>query len=490
MPQRRPGPPRMHPRRAEPFLDLDPADLDRVRTALRAADPDGHLAPIGLRHLVIGGDALPRLSDVVAAVARSPRVVLVQDATPMRRGTGDLKPDVARLLAARFALEVAVIGRGRAEIHGDEQDLAQATAAVEGAGCAVALGSGTITDLCKEATRLAGGVPLVVVQTAASVNAFADDLAVLVRAGTKRTTPSRWADALLIDLQVLADAPPAMTLAGFGDLMAVWTAPADWSLASRLGMDDAYHPAPVAMLVEPARAMLAAAPGLAARRPEALDRLARLLTLSGMAMGVARTTAPLSGTEHLISHLIDMAAIGAGRPTALHGAQVGVCAVVAAAAWQVFLDEFDPAQADLERAFPDEATMEPVVRGAFASTDADGRAGDECWNDVRRKLRRWQAARPCLKAFLSAWPRHRAALAAMTLPPERLADALRSAGAPVRFSDLAPPVPAEVARWALGCGHLMRNRFTLLDLLAVLGRWDERGVARVLDRARAAGGGL
>ena len=39
-----------------------------------------------------------------------------------------------------------------------------------------------------------------VVQTAASVNAFSDDMAVLLKAGAKRTVPSRWPDALLVDL--------------------------------------------------------------------------------------------------------------------------------------------------------------------------------------------------------------------------------------------------------------------------------------------------
>ena len=42
--------------------------------------------------------------------------------------------------------------------------------------------------------------------------------------------------------------------------------------------------------------------------PEILAELADRMTLTGMAMGVAGRTAPLSGTEHLISHLLDMAA--------------------------------------------------------------------------------------------------------------------------------------------------------------------------------------
>ena len=146
-------------------------------------------------------------------------------------------------------------------MHADEEALAEAEAAVAGADCAVVVGSGTITDVCKEATRRTGGSPLVVVQTAASVNAFSDDMAVLLKSGTKRTVPSRWPDALLVDLKAPRRAPPEMNLAGFGDLLAMWTAPADWYLACG-GHGRLLPPAPISMLREQGRRLLAGAAGL------------------------------------------------------------------------------------------------------------------------------------------------------------------------------------------------------------------------------------
>jgi len=169
---------------------------------------------------------------------------------------------------------------------------------------------------------------------------------------------------------------------------------------------------------------------------------------------------------------------------------VAATTVVAAAAWQIFLADFDPTSANLARAFPTPAVMEPVVRAAFAAIDPGGRVGEECWNDYRLKLARWHQARPRVEAFIHTWPEHRAALAGVTTSPEEIAAALRSAGAPARFADLAPPVPPETVRWALLNCHLMRNRCTLADLLFFLGWWDAGFVERVLDRARTAGGGL
>src|SRR3712207_8412634 len=43
-----------------------------------------------------------------------------------------------------------------------------------------------------------------------------------------------------------------------------------------------------------------------------------------------------------------------------------------AAAWESFLAEFDPLTIDIDRLFPDEGALEPVVRGAFAVIDPSG----------------------------------------------------------------------------------------------------------------------
>jgi glycerol-1-phosphate dehydrogenase [NAD(P)+] len=466
----------------------DPTDLDGLREALKFADPEGRLAPVGMSRVEIGREALYLLPEVVSELAGGPRVALVVDATPMRRDGDDLKSGVERLLAGRFEVRRATIGGGA--LHADEAALEETATAVSGADCVVVVGSGTITDVAKEATARAGSPPLVVVQTAASVNAFSDDMAVLLKSGTKRTVPSRWPDALLIDIPVLAGAPPAMNLAGFGDLISTWTAPADWYLASAVGMDDSYHEAPVALVREQGRELLEDAAGLREGDPEALERLARVLTLSGFTLGIAGKTAPLSGTEHLVSHLVDMSAEQSGCPFALHGAQVAVAALPVAAAWEDFLAAFDPSRLAPDRLFPGEPEMEPAVRGAFARIDPSGGVGEECWSDYKKKLALWQRSRPRVERFLEDWPEHRARLMEMVLPPEALGGALREAGAPARFGELDPPVPPEVARWALENCHLMRNRFTLADLLYYAGWWDDAFVERLLQRARSAGGGL
>ena len=102
-------------------------------------------------------------------------------------------------------------------------------------------------------------------------------------------------------------APPSLNRAGLGDLMATFTAPADWLLASFVGQDASYSAAIVALARSHVDALLEAAPGVRAGDPAALETLAATLTLSGISMGVAGRTSPGSGMEHTVSHLLEMA---------------------------------------------------------------------------------------------------------------------------------------------------------------------------------------
>jgi glycerol-1-phosphate dehydrogenase [NAD(P)+] len=431
----------------------------------------------------IGSNAIAGLADEVGRVRKPGPVVVIVDATPMTRVGDDLKAMAAAALSARFPTRVATIRERGAELHADDDALAQAEAAIEGAGCVVSIGSGTITDIAKEASHRAGDLPFVVVQTAVSVNAFSDDMAVLLRAGVKRTVRSRWPDVLIVDLEVIADAPATMNRAGFGELCSMFTAPADWYLADAAGMADDFDPGIVSLFRDGAEGLLEGATRVRANDPAMLAELASRMTLTGIAMGVAGRTAPLSGTEHLFSHLLDMAAERAGRPIAFHGAQVGVASVMAATIWHDTLDTFDPARLIRDDAFPGPDTMERTVRQAFELIDPSGRMADECWRDVERKLRRWTLNRARVEAFAAAWDRHRAMLVDLVVKPEALAMSLEQAGAPARAADLEPAPDPDVIRWALRALPLMRDRFTVADLRFFTGTWDHAVVDELLDRS-------
>jgi glycerol-1-phosphate dehydrogenase [NAD(P)+] len=473
----------------------DPTDLAALRVALGAADPQGRLVPLGLGRVVISPDAVDTVVDTVAAeLTRTGRpavgpVVMLVDATPIARAGLDLKAEVESLLGARFDVRRAVLRGPHSTLHVDDEALDAATAAVRDAGCVVSVGGGTITDIAKVATARVGHPPLVVLQTAASVDGYTDNVSVVLVDGVKRTVPSRWPDVVLADVTTIAQAPDVLNTSGYGEVLSMFTAPADWYLASALGLDDSFHRAPRDLLVTFGRNIAQWSPGVSRREPDAVRELTRMLAIRGVATGVAGTTACLSGVEHLVSHMLDMFHGERGEPIGLHGAQVGVASVLAAAAWEHLLARFDPAAVDLDALFGAESgnsTQRPRVLAAFAELDPSGRLGEECWRDYGAKLARWHAARPVVTAALADWDTHRAALDELLVDSRTLGAGLRAAGAAATFAELEPVVDDATARWAVAHCHLMRARFTVVDLLDLLGWWTAEDQAAVFAAAAAA----
>jgi glycerol-1-phosphate dehydrogenase [NAD(P)+] len=463
----------------------DASTIDSVTRRLAESTHPERLRPIGLRHIVQGPDVLGKLPELVRSLADTGPVLVLADAVPIRRDGRDLKQQVLELLAP-FGARLVTVGDHDHEVHADMETVNAASAAVAGAGCVVAVGSGTICDIGKKATEGSEPVPYVVVQTACSVNAFSDDMAVLLLHGAKRTMPSRWPDALVIDLSVIAEAPAALNQAGVGELSSMFTAPADWRLADLMGLDGGYDEAVVGLFRDDGEALEQVAAGVADRDPEALAWLCDRMTRGGLALGVVGRTAPLSGAEHAISHLLDMAAIRTGVATGLHGAQVGVASVVVAAMWQDLLDDFD-VQRVLDPA-PTTGEARARIERTFGVFDPTGEMAAECWRLYQRKLAAWTGGVGSRATFVADWPANRQVLCAGLLSPEAIVSGLRAAGAPVTFSDLG--ASADTARWAVSAAHLLRDRFGVLDLLDLTGRWTDVDVDRVLARAASAGGGL
>jgi len=452
---------------------------------------DGHRArrrPIGLRRIVQGDDVLGALPALVAEFASPGPVLVLADPVPMERDGVDLKEHVVSLLAGAGA-RLVTLGTAGDEVHADMATVDVARAALAGAGCVVSVGSGTLCDIGKKATEGVGGtppIPYLVVQTACSVNAFSDDMAVLLLHGAKRTLPSRWPDALVIDLGVIADAPAELNQAGVGELTSMFTGPSDWRLADLAGLDPGYDDAVVGLFRDGGEELERVAAGVATGDHAALAWLCDRMTLSGIALGVAGRTAPISGAEHAISHLLDMAAIRTGDPIGYHGAQVGVASVVVAALWEDLLEGID-----LQRLLdppPDEEAARADIERRFGVFDPSGETAAECWRLYQRKLGAWAAGRAARERLVAGWSGHVARLTEGLRPPKAIVATLRAAGAPARFRDLG--VDAETARWAVGGAHLLRDRFGVLDLADLAGRWGPADVDRVLERAAAAGGGL
>jgi glycerol-1-phosphate dehydrogenase [NAD(P)+] len=478
-------------------IDLSLSDLSRlgrVRQVLADNDPNGQFTSLDMSEVHISDEVLPHLTEVIdrhlAAVGRSAgretHVRMIVDPVMIRREGADLKAQVEALLAARYAVTRVTLDDGHPILHADETILDRAAAASRGADVIVSVGGGTITDVAKIAAER-NGVPVhIVVQTAASVDGYTDNFAVVLQNGVKTTLPSRWPQAVLADTKVIADAPRYLNASGFGELLSMYSAPGDWYLAARMGMDPKYAPVLLEMLDLCGEGIEAWSGGIGKGESEACAKLTTALAMRGIVTGVGGTTASLSGMEHLISHMFDMANGELNEPTGLHGAQVGVGSVIRAAAWEVFCERVAEERLDIQALFPAIDEREAEVKAGFAWLDPSGRIGAECWDRYRKKLEGWHRARNKVTSAFAGWDGLRTEQERLVFGSHKMALYLHRAGAAMRFTDLDPAPSGERLHWVVQNCQFMRERFTVADLLTLAGWWDDAGVTRVLERVEAA----
>jgi glycerol-1-phosphate dehydrogenase [NAD(P)+] len=473
-----------------PEFTYDPADMPTLRARLRHLPESETFPDFELTRAEIGEDALLRLPEILQELAGRPGpVVVVQDGMEYVRGGESVKPLVAQMLTdAGWAVETVVVPDAEdGKPHADAETVDLVLGHLRPGVPVVSVGSGTVTDVAKHACFLFGQeqepLPLVFCATANSMLAYSAQMAVILRDGVKRTWPSRLSDALIHDTQVLRDAPAHTVLAGIGDITPIYVSFGDWYLAYRFGLGS-FKQASVEFLVDVREKLLPYAGEMGRRTPVGIDVLSRLLTLSGITATIAGETAPLSGYEHVIGHVLDMAAEHYQRPVGSHGSQVGMAVPLASISWNILLDELVPEDVDVDACYPSFATMEARVRETFDRIDPSGRMAAECWSDYSSKLEGWHAARPAFESFLAAWDVERARLRSLVPPAQECIEAVVTAGLPTRFEDLPVPIPEDQARWAFGSAHLMRNRLSHVDLLHFLGWLDESFVDRVFSRLR------
>jgi glycerol-1-phosphate dehydrogenase [NAD(P)+] len=459
-------------------LQFDPGEGEGFWDAIRSLPDFPRKEQIRLRQMVFEPNALERLPDILlgAGVQPGARLLVAMDETPMRRGGDDLKPLIHSVVQRAGWSPEAIVAKPDAtgQVHTDLDQIQHVRSRLR-PGCAVlSVGSGTITDIAKHACHRfeedAGArIPFVVYQTANSVSAYTSNMAPTFVDGVKRTLPSRYPDALVCDLETLRDAPYAMTAAGVGDLLAAGVSFADWYLAFRLGLDDAYSPLAETLMGPLDGTLLGLADTIRARDLHAMAVLAKLIGLAGLAMSLSHATTPLSGFEHVLSHVLDMMAEAAHRPLAVHGAQVALAAVQAAACYETVLREFVPATIRWEACFPEATEIRTRVAGAFTTMDPTGHIGEECWRDFSIKLEAWRDQRADLGARMADWPGIRSELARRVWPVQTMRAIIRAVGLPERFEALVPPIAESQARQAFLSAHWIRRRFTLGDLLFFLG---------------------
>lgn len=222
--------------------------------------------------------------------------------------------------AAGFQLDVV---KAR-DAHVDTANSIISDPRAKSAGVIIGFGGGKSIDLAKYcASRLKK--PLISIPTAASHDGIASPFSSLK--GTKRPTSIKTIEPflLLADISIISEAPRRLLIAGAGDIIAKFTAVQDWRLAHLL-RNEYYGEYSASLAMLSAKHIVKYSNIISKHNSDSARIILEALISSSVAMGIAGSTRPASGSEHLFSHALDLIA---DKP-ALHGEQTGVGTIMMA----------------------------------------------------------------------------------------------------------------------------------------------------------------
>ncbi|MCI5780031.1 MAG: sn-glycerol-1-phosphate dehydrogenase [Lentisphaeria bacterium] len=317
----------------------------------------------------------------------------------------------------------------------------------------VAIGSGVINDLTKCGANLRH-LRYCCVPTACSVDGYTASGAALVVNGSKKTVKCPAPLALCADTEILRTAPPDMLASGFADLLTKIPAGADWIIADAAGVEPIR--ADVWDLIQGRIFDWTADAG-------DMMRIFDGLAATGYAMQMYGDSRPASGAEHLFSHVWEMEGLTRNGEDVSHGFKVGV-GLLASTLLMEFVLEHGAAEI--------RAMMRPGLSVPEREREIDGLLRRGCYGAEPRitALKKFLTGPELARrreTLLTNWDAMRERMRARLIPCRKMREKLRRAGCPTTPEAIG--LDAEQFRHGIRTAQLIRNRYTVLDLLYELG---------------------
>jgi glycerol-1-phosphate dehydrogenase [NAD(P)+] len=184
------------------------------------------------------------------------------------------------------------------------------------------VGGGTIID----ATKVSSGrqnLPFVSIPTTVSHDGIASPLASIKGSDKPYSVMAQAPLAIIADTDVISLAPWRSVISGCGDVMAKFTAVKDWKLA-HLEKHEYYGEYAASLALMSPKLIAQNASLIRPGNVGGLRMLLEALISCGVAMSIAGSSRPCSGSEHLFSHALDMIT----GDHAMHGEQVGIGSIL------------------------------------------------------------------------------------------------------------------------------------------------------------------
>lgn len=186
----------------------------------------------------------------------------------------------------------------------------------------LAVGSGSLNDMGKcVSTKL--DIPCGCLATAASMDGYCSKGAAIMRNGHKVTDEVHTPEDILIDADIIKNAPKEMTASGFGDIAGKFTCLTDWELSNIVKGEEINEKA-FKMMEEARTKTMNAFEDLTKYDPKAVEILTDALIMAGISMAECGNSRPASGSEHHVSHFLEMDFVRRGERVPLHGVKVAI----------------------------------------------------------------------------------------------------------------------------------------------------------------------
>jgi glycerol-1-phosphate dehydrogenase [NAD(P)+] len=264
------------------------------------------------------GAALEAESSVAQLGFSGKKIILVSDEKIWKNCERFFDKDFLKKIAKKLILKDA---------KADEKNLEKIAKAAKNHDLILALGSGTINDLCKF-TSAQKNIPYIIFASAASMNGYLSRNASITISGHKKTLKATLPLQVFCDLQILKAAPLELTKAGIGDSLCFYSCWFDWYLSHKI-LGTKFDPKPFAMLEAKMKFLVKNFKKFSLRDEKLLEILIEILLLSGSGMTIAGGSYPASQSEHLIAHVLEMKYPKSAKKL-LHGAQIAITTLTSA----------------------------------------------------------------------------------------------------------------------------------------------------------------
>ncbi len=189
---------------------------------------------------------------------------------------------------------------------------------LDGTSLVLGVGGGKTIDVAKLASTHSN-LHFISVPTAASHDGIASPRASIRDGNGTVSLESQSPIGVIADTEIISKAPARLLAAGCGDIISNYTAILDWKLANRL-LNENYSKSASALSLMSAKMIIESADAIKVGLEESAKLVVKSLISSGVAISIAGSSRPASGSEHKFSHALDKLA----PKTALHGEQCGV----------------------------------------------------------------------------------------------------------------------------------------------------------------------